>query len=387
MNVTKVLATSMLAILVLLPGAVVQAQKASSTIAPVPVPVPVHKRAVITPKLGNAATATLDVQRRMRDFEQFMDLVLADARDVARGLREEHIGAAPAIGDVGKPAGRDTGRAADRVGSRTGDQESPYGSEYENPLGSTMSGIDGRIRGNKPRSTVVGATQPGSAGIASSGIGMGKSSSRSTTGAWARESDDGVVTHGTTTTTSDARTRATVKVAVVAYSGEDSGSLVSWSETTVDNMGKSTATTHTVDYVGQSPDNPGTPVVTTKTQVRNGDDEVLSEHVSPARPYNPDEDPPLDGTQVAEGGGATGFEGPLGISCNPITGVCGPGLKLGSAQVNPGRMDQSMIGTRLRIDPRNSVINPDPDALENVGTPDPINRDGKGPGAKPPKPH
>lgn len=377
MNVTKVLAASMLATLVLLSGAMVQAQKASSTIAPVPV----HKRAVITPKLGNAATATLDVQRRMRDFEQFMELVLADARDVARGLREEHIGAAPAIGDVGKPAGRDTGRAADRVGSRTGDQGSPYGSEYENPLGSTMSGIDSRIRGNKPRSTVVGATQPGAGGIASTGI--GKSPTYNTTRPWSSSGAHGVNVHGTTTTTHDSRTRATVKVDVVAYS-DSNGALLSWSESTTDNMGKSTTTSHVVDYVGASGD---TPVVTTTTQVLNAENEVLSDSEPTARPYDPDRDPPLDGTQVAEGGGATGFDGPLGISCNPITGVCGPGLKLGSAQVNPGRMDQAMIGTRLRIDPRNSVINPDPDALENVGTPDPINRDGKGPGAKPPKPH
>lgn len=368
----------------LLPATMAYAQKGAPAQLPVQKQaIVMHDRAVIAPKLGNAATAAMDTQRRMRDFEQFMDLVLDDARDVVRGIREGQIGAAPGISaaGIGASPGRDTGRAVDRVGPRKAGQGSPYGSGYENPLGSTMSGIDGRIRGNKPRSTVVGATQPGAGGIASTGV--GKSPSYGTTVPWARGHDGGVDRHGTTTTQHDQRTGATVKVSVVSYA-DYNGALLSWSESTVDNMGKSTTTTHTVRYLG---DNQDVPVVTTKTRVRDGDGEVLSESTPTERPYDPDEDPPLEGTQVAEGGGSTGFDGPLGMTCNPITGVCGPGLKLGAAQVNPGRLQQSAAGTRLRMDPRGAVINPDPDALGNVGTPNPIDRDGKGPGAKPPRPH
>ncbi len=372
MKVTQLLATGALAALVLLPITIAQAQKASSAT------LPVHKRAA-APPLGNAQASVLDVQRRMRAFEQFMELVVADARDVARALREEHVGAAPGITDVGNTPGRDTGRAVDRVGSRTGGQGSAAGSKYENPLGDTMSGIDGRLRGNKPRSTVVGATQPGPAGVASSGDGSTGQKGRSwvTTKSWSRDGMD-----GTTTTTRDPRSGNPLLIIIVARDSR-TGELSQWAEVSVSDLGDTTSHEHRVEHRGPH------------GQVRTVVDRTVHRGISTTssddpveRPYDPDRDPPLDGTQVAEGGGATGFDGPLGMSCNPITGVCGPGLKLGAAQVNPGRMQPQVAnGQRLRMDPRGVVINPDPNALPDVGKPDPIDRDGKGPGTRPPKPY
>jgi len=54
---------------------------------------------------------------------------------------------------------------------------------------------------------------------------------------------------------------------------------------------------------------------------------------------------------------------------NPITGAAqNPGLKTGNNQVNPGRGDpQPQAAAPLRLDPKDLVINPAPDAL--VGTP------------------
>lgn len=355
----------------LLPVTVAVAQKAQS------VQLPAQKRVVAGPALDSAVRNLAKERQRLRELEQHMELLLADARDVARGIRESAVGTSPALDGVGKSPARGTGRAGDRIGAGSG--AGAAGSQYENPMGSSMSDIDGRLRGNKPRSSAVGPGGiPDSRGVASSGGWV-------TTQRW----KDGQHT-GVTTTTRDPRSEATVQVTTVARESK-SGRLSSWSTTTIDNMGNETTKTRSVEYRGAGQ----TPVVTEETVLITDDGNSLQAYESDSpRPYDADVDPPISepgrGSQPAEEGtvgGMRNFNGPLGITCNPITGVCGPGLKLGSAQVNPGRIDgQSAVGPRLRLDPRAPVINPDPNALENASTPNAIDRDGKGPGAIPPKP-
>lgn len=337
------------------------------------VQLPARERLIAAPALKGAVRDLGAERQRMRALEQHMELLLADARDVARGLRDSAVGGAPALDSVGKSPGRGTGRAGDRLGQATGTR----GSQYESPLGSATSGIDGRLRGNKPRSSVLdpGGTPDGS-GMAGSGWVTHQS--------WTRGGS-----HGTTTTTHDPRSGATV--AIVSSARDEGGTLTHWSETTVDSRGNTTTQYHRIDLRGPNGD---VPVVVERTEQRDGSGNVTDAGNESEREYEAGKDPPIAGpaadSQTAEEGTVGGMRNlnlPLGISCNPITGVCGPGLKLGSAQVNPGRLEgQSATGPRLRLDPRAPVINPDPNALENLRTPSTIDRDGEGPGASPPKP-
>lgn len=354
----------------LLPVAAVLAQKAS-------VRLPAQQRVITGPALSSAARNFGEQHQRLRAMERHMALVMADVRNVARGIREAAVGAAPALDSVGRVPARGTGRAGDRIGPGTG--AGVAGSQYESPMGANMSDIDGRLRGNKPRSSVVGAG------------GIPDSRSVASTGGWVSNKSWGSdVMFGTTTTTRDPRSGATVLVVTTIYDAV-TDRLTAWVVVTVDNMGNETAEVHGVDYRGSRHD---TPVIVEGTTVRDGAGTVVTEKPATERPYEPGRDPPIDGpsadSQTAEEGTAGGmrnFNGPLGITCNPITGVCGPGLKLGSAQVNPGRVDgQSASVPRVHLDPRAPVVNPDPHALENPRTPTAIDRDGEGPGAIPPKP-
>ncbi len=334
------------------------------------------------PNVKLSTLQQMDPSRWQRMHQLHEARAAAEVADIVGALRDGMVGKQPGLTDNGGLTDRTTGRASDRLGAAKPGQAPGY----QDPLGNHNAGINSRLRGTPPRSTVVG---PG--GIPTNRTGLAASSST-----------ESIVGHGvrtTTTTFRSDRTGATFLIYSVSYDSA-SGRLVGWSATAVDGYGDSRTQLNHVDYRGPNGD---VPVVTTTVSQRAGDagahtggTESSGTVTRPLMPTDPPvQDPvvakrPTSGQPIAEEGTPVQLPVmPWGIQCNPITGFCTEGMKLGNNQVNPGPAGASNSagsGPRVNVDPKTLVINPNPVYPQGQGSPRPIDRDGATPGARPPPP-
>lgn len=318
------------------------------------------------PKVNSIFRFRQRIDSKRLELLHQMHLARAAAKvaKVVDELREGAVGKLPNPTDHGDLTDRSTGRAGDRLG---GARPPGPSSPYEDPLDRYSSGINDRIHKRPPRSTVVG---PGNIPTDPTGlVSLSKTES---------EYDNGV--HTDTTTFRHDRTGATFLIYTVSYDIE-SGRLLGWSATVVDEFGDSRTQSNRVEYRGPNQD---VPVVI--TTVHSNDDAELSTVTRPIQPTDPPVHDPNPTLPIAEEGTPVKLPTmPWGIQCNAITGVCTEGMKIGNDLVNPGPEQQNTnSGSTLRIDPHGLVVNPNPVDAPVQGSRRPIDRDGGTPGGRPP---
>lgn len=320
----------------------------------------------------------MDPGRLQRLWDAHQVRQAAAVAGVVRELREGMVGKQSGLTDHGIPGTRGNGRAGDRLGAPSRGQP-PASTD---PLGRRSAGITDRLRNKRPDSTVVGA---GSVPRDSTGL-ASHSQPQDSYG-------DGV--HTATTTHRSDRTGATYLIYSVSYDKATS-KLIGWSVTTVDEFGDSRTQLNHVEYTGPNGD---VPVVTsTATSSRGGAHTggAVASGTTTRRPYREGDPAVVDPGPIAGGEGQPiAEEGtpvklpvlPWGIECNPITGSCSEGFKLGNNQVNPGREPSASAASRplLRVDPKSIVVNPNPVDPQVEGELRAIDRDGRTPGARPPQ--
>jgi hypothetical protein len=209
-------------------------------------------------------------------------------------------------------------------------------------------------RNTRPRSTVVGpATMPGKDSLTRQDSGGGTeygSGSGSTHGpVWAerstsRQSADGMRTWGSTSYRDYSGNHWRSDY---ADTRREDGTVFS-KETVFDAHGEPVKTTVRESFYDGSATETTTTHATGEVKQTSGS----FPEIFPARSVDPD----------APGGGDA--VAPRGWY-NPITGAAqNPGLRTGNNQVNPGRADpQPQAAAPLRLNPRDLVINPAPDAI------------------------